>query len=317
MFGKTLRLGDRSDLVRNNWRDLIWWRDVAISKLVQPLMEMRNHGTYILDETWDSLIILDACRYDTFAESIPYPGLRGRLESRTSRATDTGEFLISNFLERKCDDVVYVSANPFADKLIKDRVYKLISPWRTHWDENQDTVLPEAMYRCTVQAARKYPDKRIVSHFIQPHYPYIGYDILNVSKFESAKPEWQQVKGGGYKDRSFFTMSAKLIYAKAMEDKASHLRAYAHNLMRALPYVEKLAKSLPGRTIVTADHGEAFGETISSLLPIKIYGHMPRMRISALTRVPWFVIEPKDKIVISNAPAKRTSAQITPWQAHQ
>jgi hypothetical protein len=34
-----------------------------------------------MDEDWDTLLILDACRYDLFAEEVPFGG---RLESRIS-----------------------------------------------------------------------------------------------------------------------------------------------------------------------------------------------------------------------------------------
>jgi hypothetical protein len=296
----------RLELIKTNWKDLIWWRNVALAKFVQPLMELRNHGTYLLDETWDSLVVLDACRYDIFRDSIPGSNLHGTLSSRTSRATDTPPFLVMNFVDRKSDDIVYVSANPFADKFIKDRVYKLISVWRTNWNEENDTVLPEAMYERTVEAAEKYPDKRIVAHFIQPHYPYIGHKELNVSKLLSARPEKNQVKGGGYRDTSFFTLCAKRIDAGAMKNTGKYLEAYAENLRLVFPYLEKLVRILPGRTVITADHGEAFGEKINRLLPIRVYGHMPSMRIKSLTEVPWFVIEREQKIAeystaISNA----------------
>ena len=109
------------NVVRANWKDPIWLRNSMISKVVRPMMEWRNQGVFLLDESWDCLIILDACRYDVFRDSVRRSGLRGSLASRTSRATDTGEFLARNFLHRKCEDVVYVSANPFADRYIKGR----------------------------------------------------------------------------------------------------------------------------------------------------------------------------------------------------
>lgn len=291
----------RLGLIRANWRDLIWWRNVALMKIGQPMMEAFNDGIHVLDESWDNLIILDACRYDAFGEMVHESALRGKLECRTSIATDTGEFMIKNFFQRRCDDVVYISANPFADKFLKERVHKLISVWRTDWSREDDTVLPGVMCERTLEVARQYPSKRIVAHFIQPHYPYIGHEELNVSKFYSARPVAEQPKGGGYKDDSFFSISAKLVYARAMKDRDTHWRAYMDNLRAALLHVQKLVKVLPGKTVISADHGEAFGEKISRLLPIRVYGHMECMRIKALTRVPWFVIDPEEKIETSVA----------------
>ncbi len=297
-------------LIRANWKDRIWWRDVALTKMVKPLMEARNDGIYVLDESWNNLIILDACRYDVFAESIGGSSIAGKLQSRTSLATDTGEFLVKNFLDRKCDDVVYVSASPFPDKLIRERVDRLVSVWRTHWSKEHETVLPEAMYECTLEAARRYPGKRIIAHFLQPHYPYIGHKELNVSKFESARPVEEQSSGRGYKDDSVFSLSAKLIYANAMKEKSRHMKAYSDNLHIALPYVEKLINALPGRTVITADHGEAFGEKIGRFLPIKVYGHMPCMRVRALTKVPWFVADPEQKSDLVFEPGPSTEGNL-------
>jgi hypothetical protein len=52
---------------------------------------------------------------------------------------------------------------------------------------------------------------------------------------------------------------------------------------------------LPGRTIVTADHGEAIGDYLHPLIPIKIFGHNQNIKISALVNVPWLVIEADEK----------------------
>ena len=54
---------------------------------------------------------------------------------------------------------------------------------------------------------------------------------------------------------------------------------------------EKLAKELKGKTIISADHGEAFGEKLIPLLPFKVYGHPGFTRIPILTKVPWFIVK--------------------------
>src|SRR6056297_529711 len=51
-------------------------------------------GTRVMDEDWDNLIILDACRYDMFAEQVD---LDGELESRISLGSTSEEFLEQNF----------------------------------------------------------------------------------------------------------------------------------------------------------------------------------------------------------------------------
>ena len=44
--------------------------------------------------------------------------------------------------------------------------------------------------------------------------------------------------------------------------------------------VERLKEQLPGRVILTADHGEAFGE-------YRLYGHGAGLRIEGLVKAPW------------------------------
>jgi len=50
----------------------------------------------ILKEKWDTLIILDACRYDMFKE-IAYPILKGKLEKRWSTAFNTPRWIRYQF----------------------------------------------------------------------------------------------------------------------------------------------------------------------------------------------------------------------------
>ncbi|MFW9828927.1 MAG: hypothetical protein ACFFEY_15160 [Candidatus Thorarchaeota archaeon] len=57
--------------------------------------------------------------------------------------------------------------------------------------------------------------------------------------------------------------------------------------------MSKLIDILKGRTVVTADHGEAIGEFLHFLIPIRFYGHKEKMRLPILTQVPWLIIDSK------------------------
>ena len=70
-----------------------------------------------------------------------------------------------------------------------------------------------------------------------------------------------------------------------------HWKLYTYNLEIALGWVGKLVKELSGRIVITADHGESFGEKLHPLLPIKIYGHPRGCYIEPLVKVPWLVLE--------------------------
>lgn len=65
-------------------------------------------GTDIVNEDWDNLILLDACRYDTYAEMTPFPG---PVEVRESRGSSSQQFVRGNFTNRILHDTVIVSGN--------------------------------------------------------------------------------------------------------------------------------------------------------------------------------------------------------------
>ena len=180
------------------------------------------------------------------------------------------------------------------DRLLKDKFYKIISVWKYGWNEKYQTVLPETVYEYALYAMTKYPNKRLIIHFIQPHFPYIGYRFTDssIEELRISTLNNTQFKGSGMKV-TLFSIYASDIYLAI--DVKTHLQAYRQNLKLVLPYVEKLIDILPGRTVVTADHGEAFGEKIHPLIPLRVYGHPRGIRIPALVKVPWLVVEPEEK----------------------
>ena len=70
---------------------------------------------HIMQEDWDYLIILDACRYDYF-EKFYGQYLSGKLEKRLSLGSSTREWRDRNFTG-KYDDTIYISANPFINSV--------------------------------------------------------------------------------------------------------------------------------------------------------------------------------------------------------
>jgi len=284
--------------LRKHYRDIYWWRNFLVQSILSPIL-FRNDGTYILEEEWDNLIILDACRYDVFEEIYKKRKLRGRLEYRISRGTDTLSFLLENFsLKDYYEDIVYVTANPFVDKVLRGRFFRIVSVWKTGWDERYRTVLPSTMYKYALKALKKYPDKRLIIHFIQPHYPYlvapnIDDDSLNKLRKDILEGKIPRVKNRREKRVSFLKIAQRDFYLYI--DRKLHWLIYKKNLEIVMDYVERLINVLPGRTVVTSDHGEAFGEKLHPLLPFRVYGHVYKLRIPAIVKVPWLIIEPEDK----------------------
>jgi len=246
-----------------------WWKGRFLERIILPILFRRNNGTFIVNEDWDNLIILDACRYDMF-EAINT--IKGKLEFRISRGSCTEEFLIENFYKEKYPDIVYVTPNPFVDKLLKNKFYKLISVWLEGWDAEKNCVLPSTMLEYTLDALKKYPDKRFIIHFLQPHSPFLSLEEYYKTEHRG-KDIWDSLIKGEISLREV-------------------KKGYRENLKLVLPYVEKLIEVLPGKTVVTSDHGNALGERIHPLFPIRFYGHHAiGLRIEALIKVPWLIID--------------------------
>lgn len=143
----------------------------------------------VVEEEWDYLIVLDACRYDFF-EELYDDYLDGRLEKRRSPGSATPEWAAKTFTGR--ENLTYLSANPFInstgvplselkwgascdyDWAAADHIGEVVDLWRDAWDDDLGAVTPEAV----TSAARQRLDGRreddgMVVHYLQPHAPYL------------------------------------------------------------------------------------------------------------------------------------------------
>ena len=221
-------------------------------------------GIDIFEEDWDNLVVLDACRYDEFERRTDLPG---SLETRTSRASTTHQFIRGNFAGRTLDDVVYVSANGWFASLkeeIDAEVHEFIHVERDAVDGL--TSRPETVTETALDAAERYPNKRLIVHYMQPHQPYLG-------------PTGQRLDHDG------------ALYQTIENNDVSReevLRAYRENLDLVAEEVERLLTELRGKNVVTADHGELLGERTEPI-PISYYGHPDGVYVDELVTVPWQV----------------------------
>lgn len=245
-----------------------------------------DEGVDIFAEDWDNLVILDACRADEYSR---YCLSGGDLEYRISRAGATDEFLTANFSNRDLHDTIYVSGNPWYVRLrdqLNSSVYKFINvrgKSETSKDDgiNELTIGPGPITAAAKRTAKRYPNKRLIVHYIQPHTPYIG--PTGQKEFEVTRGMWNQVKESDVSDKTL-------------------RKAYRENLKIVLNDVEQLINELPGRSVVTADHGEYLGER-SRPIPVKTYGHFAGLYTEPLVRIPWHVFASENrKSFISEEP---------------
>lgn len=258
-----------------------------------------NHdGVDIFAEDWDTLVILDACRYDMFEQ---YADLPGRLESRISRGSATTEFLHANFGGRDLRDTVYVTANPQLYRnreAIDTRLHDVVDLWREDgWNDDHGTVLPETVTQFALDAASDHPRKRLIVHYVQPHYPFIdsGTDFDKRHLAANANKNGENVWG-------------QLITGALDSDPEDIWPPYVANLERTLPHVRELLETIEGRTVVTADHGNMLGER-SFPLPIIEWGHPRGTYTEQLVRVPWLISEngPRRRVEMGTAATDETA----------
>ncbi|WP_132057802.1 hypothetical protein [Halorussus amylolyticus] len=276
--------------LRDNYRDGDWWRrNLSLRNGIVPAYFLARddpeNGVDIVAEDWDNLLILDACRYDMFSRLNTLPG---DLERRRSRSSSTGTFLNRNFSNGPYHDIVYVTATPMLNIMLdtENLFHDVINVWESAWNEEFRTVMPETMAEATREAYEQYPNKRIIAHFVQPHYPFIG---------ETARENLPEQRGFERGRKEVLTgdgeVQAKAIWKQLEEgaiDRESVQEMYDENLETVLEAIEPLVEHFDERTIVTSDHGNMLGE-FAWPFPIRIYGH-PEIRTDELVTVPWLVI---------------------------
>lgn len=227
-------------------------------------------GVDLIQEEWDNVLILDACRYDMFERIHALPGV---LEKRQSKGSHTSEFLQANFAGRTLHDTVYVTASPMYYRnrgSLDAEFHDVIDIWREGgWHDEYRTVLPETVVEFAREANDAFPKKRLIVHFLQPHYPFVGPTGRKRFELNDLNFEWDKAVAGE------LDTPDRVLW-----------EAFRENLEIVLPHVEDLIMELPGQSVVTADHGQMINER-SSPIPMREYGHPPGIYTEELVTVPW------------------------------
>lgn len=238
-----------------------------------PPWDHHSHGVDFFEQDWDNLIILDACRFDIFDG---HHSLPGSLKPVTSNSSSTVDFLFNNFDGRELLDTVYITANGqianFRDEL-DINIHSVEPLYATAWNEELGTVPPQPVVEKAIEAQDTYPNKRLVIHFVQPHLPFIPAATDADKNRDADFPFWMR-----------FVMDDIQISSEEV------WKAYVDNLNHVLPHVETLLKELEGKSVVTADHGNSFGERARPI-PIREWGHPKNVYIDEVVTVPWLESE--------------------------
>jgi hypothetical protein len=187
-----------------------------------------------------------------------------------------------------------------------DHIAEVVDLWKTEWDDDLGTVHPRAV----TDAVLDSPDllarrDRTVVHYLQPHMPYIDGgkgrkmgELRNAVSAAEGDSVGALTKFGDYmtpRVRRWFEGSTLLnrlgvVLDLDVEHVVSALTSgrarsvveeyYERTLRIAMAEVERLVAELDGDVVVTADHGEAFGEA-------GVWEHHVETHIPCLVNVPW------------------------------
>jgi len=250
-----------------------------------------SDGQKVINKDWDVLIILDALRYDYFNQINTIPG---ESDSTLSLGSNSKEFIQRNFVGEDLHDTVYVTANPHAVRMIDSEFHALIS-LLDEWNNELETVPPKNVTSAAIAANEKYPTKRLIIHYMQPHSPHIGKtaerikEKINISGWSGGVNKLEEQKSG----------QAIWEYVKSGKVPHSDLhKAYSESVDIVLTHAEEIVEQVHGKTVITADHGEMLGERAFPISP-RLYEH-PSIATPELRIVPWFVTTPDQERTIKS-----------------
>jgi hypothetical protein len=230
------------------------------------------------------------------------------VEEVWSVGSTSKEWVEQTFTTKYADKIArtaYITGNPFSNTLLGDRQ-------RTEYGTTHDTWLdqkwvnrfvkddlvdienlghmeplwgstgpnapfersqhPRALTEHTIKAARSEEFDRVITHYMQPHSPYFA-----------SSDEYEALKN--YEKAPFETVATGDEAAKKQV-----WEAYLDNLRYVLDDIEELLQNVDGKVVISADHGELFGE--------HMHYHMPGNPHPKLKKVPWVEIQASDNRTI-------------------
>lgn len=231
----------------------------------------RSHDAYsIYEESWDLLVVLDACRYDLLPEVRDEYGFLSNELQRYSPASSSREWLEANFDSQYSEmiaETAYVTGNPFTREVLNESKFAMLDEvWQYAWDTSRGTVPPRPLTDRAIRVCRSRSPRRCIVHYMQPHFPALSNPGLG-GKIDRERNVW-----------------INSVWEQLEEDeldRSTVWEAYRQNLREVLDEVSLLLENVDAeRVVITADHGNGFGED-------GIYGHPADAVHDVVREVPW------------------------------
>lgn len=149
--------------------------------------------------------------------------------------------------------------------LLHDKIWDYVptDPWT-------GLPIPDAVTDRTIATGRDVDPERCIAHYFAPHVPYRSSALTeNRPPTAVERDPWEALRQG--------------------TDEATVWNRYLDEIRSVLDQVERLLSNYDAdRVVITADHGELFGET-------GLYSHPSGIPHPNLRRVPWVQTEASDR----------------------
>jgi hypothetical protein len=199
----------------------------------------------------------------------------------------------------------------------KHRFSKVVDIWQFGWNTAIGTVHPAMVTHVALSYIKKYPKKRFILHYLQPHAPYLsqqytydGFPAPDLQQgqiltgLQNINPKLTNI----VRDLTFvlekinfnlglgnlYTVKIKkLLHFPPIDPMDATIRrygisglrkAYLDNLNMVLRYIALLASQLTRNIVITSDHGEFLGEK-------QRFGHPCDCSDPIVRTIPWFHID--------------------------
>jgi hypothetical protein len=221
--------------------------------------------------------VLDGCRYDLLEEVDNEYEFVSDNPPRYSSASSSREWLEANFDSQYSEEIAattYVSGNPFTREVFDGSEFGTLDEvWRYAWDRSQGTIPPRPLTDRAIRLTRSKSPRRCIVHYMQPHFPALSNPELGgqIDRERNVwiNSVWDQLEDGDL-------------------ERGVVWNAYRQNLRDVLSEVKLLLNNVDAdRVVITADHGNGFGED-------EIYGHPSDEVHDVLREVPWIRTSARD-----------------------
>jgi hypothetical protein len=172
-----------------------------------------------------------------------------------------------------------VTGNPVVSYWVDTAFSRFEEVWYDNFDPDIGTVPAESVTEKAIQVHKDNPNKRLIVHYLQPHYPFVEDPELRFTKFEGTDElEVTNVRSGA--------SDVWEAVGLGLVDPNDAWAGYRRNLEYVLDAIDPLLEIVSGKVVITSDHGNALGERTRPI-PMKLYGHPTGIYHPVLRNVPW------------------------------